>query len=110
MRSAGLGALVGTPADENARLLMSHRGLDISSHAAKPVTREIVSWADLVLVMDEPQRRYLMVLDPLVAGKIFLIGHWSGIEIPDPYKGSLDDFERALALIEVSVGDWVRRI
>ena len=47
--SAGVGALVGHPADPFAMELMRERGLDIAAHRARQVTPELVAAHDLVL-------------------------------------------------------------
>lgn len=106
VRSAGIGALAGRPAEERARTLMAERGLDISGHVAREVDREMVRWADLVLVMEQAQRRRLVTLDPSAAGKVFLLGHWSDREIPDPFGRDRAAFERSLAAITEAVEEW----
>ncbi|MFL5359908.1 MAG: low molecular weight phosphotyrosine protein phosphatase, partial [Myxococcales bacterium] len=42
VESAGLGALVGHPADPIAVKLMQARGLDLSGHRGRQLTREII--------------------------------------------------------------------
>ncbi len=110
LRSAGVAAAVGMPADETACRLMDARGLDLSDHRATPVNRAMIRGADLVLVMESAQRRYLMELDPSAAGKTYLLGHWSGTEIEDPYRRELIVYERALRLIDAGVEAWAKRL
>ena len=110
VESAGLGAPVGMPAADHAVALMRERGLDLSAHRARAVHPDLVRGADLILVMDEEQRQWLMRKDPGAAGKIFLLGHWSDVDVPDPYGLDRPAFERSLALIEQSIGEWVQRL
>jgi protein-tyrosine phosphatase len=110
VRSAGVGALVGQPADDAARTLMERRGLDIGGHVARQVDATMVRWADLVLVMEGAQRRRLLDLDPSAAGKVFLLGHWTERAIPDPYGRDLGAFERSLAAIEEEIEAWRSRL
>jgi protein-tyrosine phosphatase len=67
-------------------------------------------WADLVLVMEEGHRAELRRLAPSSAGKVFLLGHWIGAEIPDPYMQELSVFEGTLELIDQSITGWIDRL
>lgn len=53
--SAGVGAQDGNPPTQEAVEVMAARGIDIGSHRARNVTREILEAADLVLTMEERQ-------------------------------------------------------
>ncbi len=108
--SVGIGALVGHPADDMAQQLMAARGLDISSHRARQASREIVQRADMILVMDHKQRKYLEEQYQGTTGKIFRLGEFSKSDVPDPYRQSQAAFEDALALIDQGVNEWVPRI
>ncbi|HEY8358746.1 MAG TPA: low molecular weight phosphotyrosine protein phosphatase, partial [Ramlibacter sp.] len=66
--SAGLGALLGQPADPAAIELLRQRDVDIADHRATQVTRQACLAADLVLVMDREQRARLQALYPEVHG------------------------------------------
>ena len=110
VRSAGIGALVGHPADENVRLLMERRGIDVSGHRAIQVNRDMLRWADLVLVMEDAHRSALRRREPSAAGKVFLLGHWIDVQIPDPYLKPLSVFEQTLDLIDRAVGSWMDRL
>jgi protein-tyrosine phosphatase len=108
--SAGVGALVGRPADPIAQKLMKQRGLDISSHVAQQVSQMLCRQADLILVMDTAQRKELEATYPFVRGKVFRIAENAKKDIPDPYKESEQAFEHALVLIEEGVRIWTDRI
>jgi protein-tyrosine phosphatase len=110
VRSAGLGALVGHPADDSVRSLMERRGLDVSGHRGAQVNRDMLHWADLVLVMEEAHRSELRQIEPSASGKVLLLGHWIGSEIPDPYTEDLSVFEDTLVLIDRAVDSWVDRL
>ncbi|NOT09551.1 MAG: RpiB/LacA/LacB family sugar-phosphate isomerase, partial [Gemmatimonadales bacterium] len=49
--SAGIGAWEGAAASEGAYLVLLEKGLDLSGHRARLLTRELVEGADLVLTM-----------------------------------------------------------
>jgi protein-tyrosine phosphatase len=110
VRSAGVGAMVHHPADDTTRTLMQAKGLDLSDHRARQVTPELTRWAELILVMESRHRDAIVGMDPTARGKTFLLGHWGGDEIPDPFRREDAVYERALSLIESSLDSWVRRL
>jgi protein-tyrosine phosphatase len=110
VESAGLGALVDRPAEPHAIELMDERGLDIREHRARQLTPEMVAAADLVLVMDRSQKRAIEANEPTARGKIYRLGEWQDLDIPDPYRASKETFEESLVLIEKGVSDWAERI
>jgi len=108
--SAGVGALVGQPADPIARQLMAERGLDIEAHRARQLTNLMCQQADLILVMDEEQRLQINQRHPLTRGKLFRLGEVARVDIPDPYRLGRPAFEQALQLIDAGASAWVERI
>ena len=97
--SAGLAALVGRPADPLAVALLAERGLDISGHRARQLTPELVSGADLVLVMEAEQQRSLEQLSRSARGRVHRLGRFGAFDIPDPYRRGRKAFECSLSLI-----------
>ena len=104
--SAGIIALVGQPAHPFAQSLMQEHGIDITGHRARQLTPELVVAADLVLVMDEEQRKVIENITPFARGRIHTLGKWSQIEIPDPMGKTIVDFEHVLSLITHELQDW----
>jgi len=110
VESAGLGALVGEPASEHSIALMQERGIDITSHRAKQLTPELVSETDLILVMETRHKRAIEANEPTARGKVYRVGEWQDLEIPDPHREPRDAFEAALGMIDKGVADWVERL
>jgi low molecular weight protein-tyrosine phosphatase len=100
VESAGISALVGYPADPLAQALMACRGLDLSSHRARQLTRDLVRAFDLVLVMEAGQQRYVEQLDASARGRVHRIGRIGRFDVADPYQRGPGAFEEALAMIE----------
>jgi protein-tyrosine phosphatase len=110
VESAGLGALVGEPASEHSIELMKERGIDITSHRGQQLTPELVAGTDLILVMESRHKRVIEENEPMVRGKVFRLGEWQDLEIPDPHRMPRETFEEALAMIDKGVADWVERL
>ena len=88
--SAGTGAWDGAPASEGAYLVGLERGLDLSGHRARLLTRELVEEADLILTMACHHRARVDELGG--EGKVFVLGEYAGKgsdEVSDPFGGDL---------------------
>ncbi len=110
VQSAGLGALVGHPADETAQKLMRRIGIDISGHRARQLDSDLVHWAELILVMETSQKKTLESSEPSARGRVYRLGEWGDFEVPDPYRRPEEAFEQALTLISRGVSEWIPKL
>ncbi len=110
VQSAGLGALVGHPADETAQKLMRRIGIDISGHRARQLDSDLVHWAELILVMETSQKKTLESSEPSARGRVYRLGEWGDFEVPDPYRRPEEAFEQALTLISQGVSEWIPKL
>ncbi len=111
--SAGTGAWDGAPASEGAYLVGLERGLDLSGHRARLLTRELVEQADLILTM---ARHHRARVDELGGeGRVFVLGEYAGregneAEVSDPFGGDLDVYRDTCAELEALVAAVVERL
>ena len=110
LRSAGLGALIGRPADDMAVKLMQEEGIDIRSHRAVQVTRDLSMAADVIFVMDDEQRARVEGFYPQVRGRVFRIGRFTNQDVPDPYRQPEAAFRSSLAVLKAGIAEWLPRI
>lgn len=113
IESAGLSALAGTPAAENAIRAVGERGLDLSGHAAQPLTPELVEWADLVLGMSPSH--LIGIADMGGAEKAalmtdFVEGPGLGRPIEDPIGADAETYRRTLDQVTEAVEGILRRL
>lgn len=108
--SAGLGALVGQPADPLSIQVAAANGIDISAHRAQQINSFLCQQAELILVMEQMHKVQLEQQFPSVRGKTFRLGQYGKFDISDPYRQPLEAFETAYAFITQGVADWVPRI
>ena len=105
--SAGIGALVGYPADPLAQEVMQEHGLDLSGHRARQLNAALLSAADLVLALDEDHRRWMVESFPQFRGRIYKLGKWRGErDVADPYRLPREAFEQAYLDIVECLADW----
>jgi protein-tyrosine phosphatase len=102
--SAGTGAWhVGSPPDERALSAASLRGVDLSSQRARRITPEDCQNFDYVLTMDEENYRTVAALcqgRAVMRPFLEFAADSPEREVPDPYYGGADGFERVLDLVE----------
>ena len=105
--SAGIGALIGYPADPLACEVMTEHGHDLAEHRARQVNAALLAAADLVLALDEGHRRWMVEQFPQFRGRIFKLGKWRGDrDVADPYRLPREAFDQAYRDIVECVGDW----
>ena len=108
--SAGTSAYhVGEPPDSRMRRTAAGYGLDYDGSARRFQINDFDRF-DLILAMDLQNRQDLMAMarDPEDQRKIRLMREFDPdsspeAEVPDPYYGGLDGFEKTYAIVERSV-------
>lgn len=108
--SAGLNALVGHPPCHTSQRLMLERGIDISAYRAHQLTGSLIYEADLILVMEMEQKKWIEQQSPTARGKVYRLGEWSNFEVPDPIGQSGKFYEDVLLLIDTGVSDWMPKL
>jgi len=95
---------VGEPPDRRTIAAAKQRGYDLAGLRARQVQRGDFTRFEYVLAMDRANLASLERLRPEVAnaqlGLFLEFAPDSGLEVPDPYYGGVEDFERVLDLCE----------
>ena len=109
--SAGTGAWhVGCPPDERATAAAAARGTAMRG-VARQVRVEDFEQFDLLLAMDAENHRNLRLLAPdaAAAAKVRMLREYDpasadavSLDVPDPYYGGEDGFDRVLDLVEAA--------
>jgi protein-tyrosine phosphatase len=94
---------IGAGPDSRSQKAALKRGIDIGGLRARQVGAEDFARFDLILAMDRENLRELQSMKPkgsLAEIKLFLeyAPNEGLLEVPDPYYGGADDFERVLDL------------
>ena len=91
--SAGLAAIEGMPATEQAIKVMQEKGLNLSNHSSRLVSPDLLE-ADLILTMTLRHKQVLLRANSKLAEKTFTLKEYAGekqeLDILDPYGGSVD--------------------
>jgi protein-tyrosine phosphatase len=109
--SAGVGALVGKPADKLACEVAMEHNVSLEGHKARQLNSHVCREYDLILVMEQGHIEAVTNIAPEARGKTMLLSHWNGKEdIPDPYRQSKEAFDHAYKLIEQACQAWAKKI
>jgi protein-tyrosine phosphatase len=87
-------------------------GVDLSDHEAKFVSKDLVAWSDLILVMEKPQEDTLLANFPEATGKARIIRHFARFGsksrgIADPYGLEYDAYRFCFLDIEDAVSGLI---
>lgn len=108
--SAGIGALVGHQADPMVIKLLQEKGIDATEHRARQLSEEMVTEADLILVMEGWQQKEIVKRYPYTRGKVLRLGQWDDFDVPDPYQQAENIFRYSLELIENGLKTWQQKL
>ena len=92
IESAGIFALEGEPASNEAIIAMKKYDIDLLGHHAQTINTELIEKSDLILTMTKAHK---MVLEQTAKGKVYTLCEYAGIDgdIEDPYGGDVEEYE-----------------
>ena len=109
--SAGIGALVGSPADQTASDVARAHDVSLDGHVSRQFTADMGRAADLILVMEQGHKAQIARDTPQLSGKTMLFDHWSGATgIADPYRRSAEFHELVFHQIEAAAAGWIKKL
>lgn len=98
-QSRGLYPSGGPMSDGTRRVLQDH-GIRAQGHRSQQLTQKDLIWADVIVPMTEEIGHYLRTLEP---SKVFEFWNYQGEEVPDPYGGSLETYERTYEVLKENI-------
>jgi protein-tyrosine phosphatase len=110
LKSAGIKAVPGYQAAEIMQKLMLEKGFDLSEHRSQHLDMPLITWSDLVLVMEESHKKFIEKNFPCACGRVQLLGRWLDGDIDDPYGRSEDKYVTALEEIEAAIDLWATKV
>ena len=105
--SAGIFGMKGESASSSGVELLATRGIDISDHVARQVNGQMLDRANLILVMEEGHRSAIFARAPQHLYKVLLFSELINEhgDLSDPYRQGREAYERALARMDVILGE-----
>lgn len=107
--SAGIAAMSGGRAAEEAVETMKLRGLDLTAHETQPLSDRIARYADLILTMTRGHREAILAQWPDTRDRCYLVSGERG-DISDPIGGPAELYRRCADQIDAYLSEWVSRL
>jgi protein-tyrosine-phosphatase/tRNA A37 threonylcarbamoyladenosine synthetase subunit TsaC/SUA5/YrdC len=107
--SGGISAYPGGPASIEAQSVMAARGLSLSEHQSRSVTKHALQLADLVLVMTKSHREALLDIMPDIKPKVHLVSGGTA-DVSDPFGGSESQYAVCADQIDACLEHWIDRL
>jgi tRNA threonylcarbamoyl adenosine modification protein (Sua5/YciO/YrdC/YwlC family) len=105
VRSAGTIAVSGMPLSIGAGLILEEENIDIQ-HQSIHVEKPILNWADIIFVMEEEHKDYLVELSPENKSKILLLANFKDKnktrEIEDPIGKDIEVYREVFEKIKTA--------
>jgi protein-tyrosine-phosphatase len=113
--SAGIYAVKGQSASQNAFVVMEEMGIDLSYHIAAPVTEELLRESDLILALAETHKKTILAHFQEIsdlADKTFTIMEYVGEtgDIADPFGGDIGIYRNCSLTIKRVIDKLLKKI
>lgn len=99
------------PATDEAIQVMREKGLDISQHRTRHIDRDIVDTADIILVMGDMHRRYILEHFPDAKHKVHLLTEFVGEagDVLDPIRCPVETYRQCAEQITSLIDKLLKR-
>lgn len=101
--SAGVAAMTGGRASDQAVQVMSEMGLDARGHITQPLTDSLVRYADVIYTMTQSHRQAIVAQWPDAAERTRVL-RADGGDISDPIGGAVERYQRCAVQIQSELG------
>ena len=113
--SAGIAALYGMTPPREAISVMNEIGIDVSSHKSTGITKDMVTNADVILIMGPTHKDAILAISPESEKNIFYLGNFEKNDggenfIPDPIGQSEEFYKKVLDVIKKSTEGFLKWI
>lgn len=107
--SAGVMALDGLPPTDETIEVMKGQGVDVSGYRSKRLTADIINKSDLILTMEDIHKAFVLRIDPMAEGKVYLLKKYGandmrrypkGDGVPDPIGKPIDFYRLSFEIIK----------
>lgn len=112
VKSAGTIGMKGIAPTKEALKILEKEGAEIGGLESKPLTEELINWADLILVMEPEHKARILEMCPEYEGRVTYLGEFNpekgDIVIPDPIGRPLAFYRASFRMIRQSIEELVK--
>jgi len=116
--SAGTKASGGGRVNDVVALIARNHGFSLRQHTSEPLSDRLVKCADLILVMEQEHKDFILEKYPAAKEKVFRLMEygWQGeedvetLDVPDPTGKNVDDFKAFIETAHVEADRLVHEL
>ena len=107
--SAGVSTFGGQPPSNHTLDILKREEIDLSANTSQPVSHELIDQSSYIFAMSSGHLSAIESLFPKALEKTFLVTEFcddesvQGTDIPDPYGGTIKEYEHTKDLLDVSL-------
>jgi protein arginine phosphatase len=113
-RSAGTLGIEGSSPSKEVISLLTKEGIDVSPYTSKGLSKQLVEWADLILVMAPEHKLAVLSLEPGAESKVRYLGEFNPdrmvVIIPDPIGRPMTFYKTSFSVIKQSIEELIKWI
>jgi len=116
VKSAGTMGINGLAPADNTIKMLTTEGIDSVGYLSTGLDRNLLDWANMVMIMEPMHKKVILELDPGVEDNVFFLGQFSGsydnLVIPDPIGRSLKFYDESFNVIKQSIEgllEWLKK-
>jgi protein-tyrosine-phosphatase len=116
--SAGTKAVAGGRGNDVIALIARQNGFSLRQHTSSPLSDRLVKRADLILVMEQEHKDFILEKWPDVEEKVFRLMEfgWQGedevetLDVPDPTGKQVEDFRAFIDTVHVEADRLIHEL
>lgn len=112
VKSAGTIGMNGIMPTKEALKILELEGIGPEGLVSKPLTEDLIKWADLILVMEPEHKARILDMVPAYEGKVLYLAEFNpekgDIVIPDPVGRPLAFYRASFRLIRQSTEELIK--
>ena len=107
--SAGVSTFGGQPPSKHTLDILKREEIDLSANTSQPVSHELIDQSSYLFAMSSGHMSAIESMFPKALEKTFLVTEFcdsesvEGADIPDPYGGTIKEYEHTKDLLDVSL-------
>lgn len=106
VKSAGIYAVNGGAMSANAQAVLDAANIE-HQHVSKPVTKEDLEWADVILTMTHAHKQAILQNFGDVQYKLFTLKEYTTVtdgDVSDPYGGTVQTYQKTFEQLQQLIG------
>lgn len=127
VQSAGVAAMPGMSAAPQAIEVLKEKGISME-HSSRPLTEELVEWADVILTMTGTHKQLVLSQFPQSVDKVYILKEYivkregtgseklhkemveGNLDISDPFGGDVEVYRRSAEEIEKVIRELKKKL